>query len=174
MHHYGSTLDDVAGDLDLDSEGNVIFTASMLGSWMGGEQIFESAGSYDIFVGKISSEGEELWLRSFGGTGFDGGFGIAPGPDNSILITGPISYGFSFGALKVSASERDSYILSLSDSGSVRWAIVLGAEEFDRGFNLLHGPVGTVLLAGMSGTFGVGGTAVSSAGEADLFVIALE
>ena len=47
-----------------------------------------SAGSWDIFVAKVSSSGAWVWALRAGGSSYDSGWGISALADGSAVVTG--------------------------------------------------------------------------------------
>ena len=50
----------------MDGEGNIYVTGTFEGALEIGAHMLVSAGSNDIFLAKLTPEGEPLWARSFG------------------------------------------------------------------------------------------------------------
>ena len=52
------------------------------------------AGDADVFVAKLTNDGELEWFKTIGGNDYDGGYGIAIDDNNDIYVTGgTLSYG---------------------------------------------------------------------------------
>ncbi len=79
------------------------------------------AGYYALFLGKFSSSGELIWVKTVGGTGWDYGNSIAPTPDGGYIVTG---YTLSFGA-----GSYDFFLGKFSSSGEI-WDCSFVADCF--------------------------------------------
>ena len=78
--------------LEVDAEGNIIAGGSFYGAVdfdpTAGISNLTSAGSADAFVWKLDSDGQLIWARRAGSTGFDAATALAVGEDSSILVGG--------------------------------------------------------------------------------------
>lgn len=70
-----------------------------------GDTELVSGGNNDIFITKISSTGEVMWARSFGGAGSDGTWSIASGLYDEILLMGAFQNTINFGSGNLSATS---------------------------------------------------------------------
>jgi hypothetical protein len=55
-----------------------------------------SAGNHDIFLLRTNSGGAQTWLKLYGGTGIDQGYGLIQQADDGLCITGSMNSGGSF------------------------------------------------------------------------------
>ena len=53
-----------------------------------GIDLHESLGFTDVFVTKLTADGDYAWTRTFGGTDVDGAWGIAVGSDGAAYAGG--------------------------------------------------------------------------------------
>lgn len=130
----GSLLNDEVLDLATAPDGDVLScgyfnqTANLYG------QSLQSAGSSDIFVSRMSVNGEALWSRRFGGVGPDRASAIAFGEDGSSYLAGTFAGTVSFGDVEVSASgdSVDVFVAKLDALGEPIWVRAgssMGAEN---------------------------------------------
>jgi hypothetical protein len=152
-----------ATDIAVDSQGSLI----VIGDFRGGAVDFgggglTSAGKDDIFVVKLSPDGEHVWSRAFGGDGFDfAGFVGCDQADNVLFATG-------FGS--------NVLLGKLTSGGELLWTRETGHVDS----NLSNYPPirdaavdgdGDLVLTGQfNGTADFGGTPLVSAGGGDVFV----
>ncbi|MEN7548785.1 SBBP repeat-containing protein [Rapidithrix thailandica] len=138
----GSGYDDTGYSIALDSDGNVYITGSFYGTvdFDPGTGIhnLSAKGTGDIFVQKLDREGNFVWAKSMGGSGYESGYSIALDSDGNVYITGGF-YGtadFDPGAgshnLTVNGSE-DIFIQKLDQEGNFVWAISMGGSGKDEG-----------------------------------------
>ncbi len=109
------------------------------------------AGGTDVFVAKIDGNGNLLWGKTYGGSGYEQTNGIDFLPDQSILVSCHTN-SFGFGAL-------DVMLLKIDMGGSLIWGKVYGGPEDDYiygGYGLLIDNNTSCLIAGVTKSFGMG------------------
>ena len=97
---FGSTGSDNANDVAIDAAGNRYIIGQFLNTVDfnpgAGDSLVTSAGAADIFIVKLDSDGNFVWVRSFGGTGTDVGTSIAVDASQNVYFTaygGTINFG---------------------------------------------------------------------------------
>lgn len=136
----GGTTSDFGLGIAVDPAGNV-YTA---GGFEGtadfdpgpGPYNLTSAGSRDIFVWKLDTNGSFLWANGVGSTGFDSAFGIALDGSANVYTTGSFigAVDFDPGAgvqTLTSSGGRDTFVWKLDSSGNFGMARSMGAPEGD-------------------------------------------
>jgi hypothetical protein len=71
-----------------DDEGYSVVASADGGYVVAGHTSSFGAGSDDIYLVKTDAGGKQVWTRTFGGTGFDAGYSIAPTADGGYITTG--------------------------------------------------------------------------------------
>lgn len=179
----GGTGYDAGFDLALapDVPANVIY---VIGTFSAGSPTFgaltppTNQGSYDIFVEQLTPTGTPQWVKGFGGSGTDSGYGIALDKANpaNLYITGLFQGAMTVGSTNLNSNgDYDTFIAKLNSSGTVSWAKSVGGGGWDEGDALAVDQFGSVYVTGFfNGTvnFNPGGNAVSlSTGFADSYDI---
>lgn len=104
-----------------------------------------TAGDADIFVQKLDSNGNLLWVHSFGGTvgngGTDVGYAIALDELNNVYITGYYRGTVDFDPSQntsnlTSAGQEDIFILKLNNNGAFAWVKSIGTINIERAIDL--------------------------------------
>jgi len=144
----------------------------------------KSAGSGDVFVSKLSAEGDFLGTRRMGGKGEDAGRDIAVGGDNSVFITGEFRKTADFDPGEethnlTSRGKSDAFVCRLDPAGNLAWARQFGGKAKDKGFAIALGEDGSVFTTGSfrrTADFdpGPGRFHLASAGKTDVFVSRLD
>jgi len=87
-----ATWEDYASAVSVDGLGNVYVTGEFGGTvdFDPGPGIEEhhSNGRHDVYLGKFSSSGEFQWVRTWGGTESEAGYGTAADSSGSVYVTG--------------------------------------------------------------------------------------
>ena len=146
--------------MTLDDDENIYLTGAFGGTYDfdpgPGVTELTSAGWSDIFVSKLTYEGELVWAKSYGGFERDYGESIAVDPDGNVLVTGHFeeTVYFDFGIFDYTlhaapgGDEEDAFILKLSPDGETEWARRIGGPEQDRGYAVLSDTEGNVYFGG--------------------------
>ena len=127
----GSASGDSGNDIAVDESGNVYVVGKSSASW--GSPITLFAGSEDAFVAKLDSDGVLLWLTFLGGSGADGGKGIALDESGNVYVSG--SAGGTWGSPINPHTEQwyDPFVAKLDNSGVLLWHTFWGAGSLDSG-----------------------------------------
>jgi len=115
------------------------------------------AGSGDVWVLKLSSDGNIEWQRTYGGSGFECAYSIQQTSDGGYIVAGETS---SFGA-----GGKDLWVLKLYSNGDIEWQKTYGGTGHDSASSIQQTSDGGYIVAGYSESF--------SAGESDFFIIEL-
>ncbi len=119
----------------MDGSGSVYTTGSFRGTvdFDPGAGTFEltSAGQDDIFISKLTTDGNFVWAKRIGGTLADQAFGIAVDGSGNVYTTGTFRGTADFnpgtGAFELtSAGGTDIFISKLAANGDFAWAKSIG------------------------------------------------
>ncbi len=186
---FGNTDTDYASSIVADASGNVYVTG-----YFGGTVDFDpgvgtsavaSNGAADIFVSKLDASGELLWVRTFGATQFDIGYGIdldsSGNPHVAGFYGGTVDFDPGVGTANMTSSgSRDIFVMKLDTSGALVWAKSFGGTTAtDTGYGITVDASNNVLFTGeFGGTAdfdpGAGTTNLVSTGGRDIFVSKLD
>jgi Bacterial Ig-like domain (group 3)/SdrD B-like domain/Beta-propeller repeat len=165
---FGTDADDQAFAVAADDSG--VFVAGLVGGTLPGQA---GAGS-DAFVRKYDLDGNELWTRQFGSTGFDQASGIAVG------ATGVYVAGLTSGTLpgQTSAGNFDAFVRKYDAAGNELWTRQFGTADVDGASGISVDASGVYVVGSVGGEHFVGSLPVgggflpgqTSAGAGDAFV----
>lgn len=147
-----------------------------------GTHTMTSAGSYDIFLCKLSDQGEFLWATRIGGTSSDVCYGMAVDGLGHLYMTGAFAGSVDFDpgpgvATFPNPSVRDAYLLKLDSAGGFLWVRRLPDTGEGRGVSVTANDNGTVTWVGYcegNATAEPSGSALPGYGELDLFALCYE
>lgn len=168
----------------IDLAGNIVLTGLFNGMVdfdpEGGTSNLTSAGDNDIFICKLTENGNFIWARPMGGTGSDYARGIAIDTSGHIITTGLFSETADFDpgagvASLVSAGNTDVFISVLDAAGNYSWAVGFGAANMDEGTAIHTDKEGNIFTTGvfqLTVDFdpGLGTDLLTSAGVEDVFI----
>jgi len=151
-----------AGPVTLDSEGNAVVVGNYLwGAIDVGGGLFPHAGSSDIFVLKLDTEGHHVWSTHFGADIAERAEFVQTDPFGNILVAGRFnSPQVDLGGGHVLQNAEfdppcsytpdchDSFVIKLDPNGTVLWAKSFGGPYQDYSQGLAVGPEGEVYVAG--------------------------
>lgn len=134
-------------------------SADMLQSRDGGLLLLGYTRSFgvekeDIYLVKTDKDGNQLWQKSFGGTGNDRGQAIIKNRAGGYVITGSI---------ETLTGYRDLLIAAIDEKGKLLWQRTYGGKEFDEGTDIIQTYDGGFLVCGSTRSFGQG--------EFDVYVV---
>lgn len=159
----------------IDSTGNSIFTGSFYGTIRFGSDTLVSNGSGDIYIAKLSSDGNWIWAKSYGGSGFDSGKSVASDTNNNIYLTGSFENDVDFGVNTFNSNGfNDSFVMKISSSGVPVWVNTNGDNESDAGEKVVFRN-NYIIYSGIFGRkpyFGI--TRLSARGNDDIFISKLD
>ncbi|WP_417264985.1 SBBP repeat-containing protein [Brumimicrobium sp.] len=141
----------------------------------------------DIFVLKLNSNGEFVWVKQFGSSsnGYGSGYDITLDPNGNIYGTGRFAQTIDFNPgpdvynLTSETNSYDAFMFKLTASGDFVWAKSFGGEEIITGTSIFCDNSGNLYTAGVfqnSGNFDQvnGGEILTSSGGYDLYILKLE
>jgi len=180
----GGTSIDYGYSITTDACGNVYTTGYFHGTvdFDPGAGTFNliSTNSYDIFIQKLDSAGNFLWVKQMGGTYNDYGHSITTDAGGNVYTTGRFEGTANFdpgaGTTNLtSAGNEDIFIQKLDSAGNFLWAKQMGGTSDDRGYSITTNAGGNIYTTGFfKGTVdfdpGNGITNLTSAGNEDIFI----
>lgn len=122
----------------------------------GNETVNTNNTSQDFFVMVLDSNGDLVWIRSFGGELGDTGYGIDFDNNGNVLVTGQFRGTIDFDGTVFtstplsdgSALSYDTFVLKLSPTGDVLWA-KHGQNPYEsRGLDIACDDAGNVIVCG--------------------------
>jgi len=110
------------------------------------------AGGYDVYLVKTDAYGNQLWQRTYGGTGNDFGWSVQQTSDGGYIIVG---YTRPF-----ITDDYDVYLVKTDASGNQLWQMTYGGTGNDLGWSVKQTSDGGYIIAGSTGSFGAGSSDV--------------
>ena len=165
----------IANALAITDEGDILVAGAFAHALYIGDDVLRGAGADNIFVVKLSPDGERRWARAFGGRDVNAAHDVAAGPGGVAYVTGVFRDEVDFGADTLeSEGDASIFALALSDEGDPLWARGFGASGPDYGRAIAPHPQGVVLLGEFSREVEFGDTSLESAGNRDIVLTLLD
>ena len=153
----------------------------------GAQDLKSAVGSSDVFITKFDSTGAYVWTQVFGGSGDDRGYGVAVSPDGTkVYATGQLqstNAGFGGVAGSFTSVNGGTFVLALNAStgAPITGFGTNGVQQFGgSGDSLGIAVAASSSIVYVAGNFsaaakiGNTGTAISTVGGQDAYVIALD
>ena len=124
VQQFGVPDYDFLWDMETDSMGNFYATGWTLGD-LGGE----NAGSYDTWLAKYDTNGNQLWIRQFGTSGDDSPYlnGLEVDSNDNVFLTGQTD-GSLVGE---NAGSYDAWATKYDADGNQLWLQQFGTPDYD-------------------------------------------
>lgn len=172
--NFGGADDDQGLDVASDAAGEILLTGFFSKSAGFGSTELESHGAQDLFVTKLGgNDGHAIWASGFGSSDVDEGIAVAGTPDGHVALTGYFHGTDDLGPIRLTSAGDDDVLVAKLDgaTGNPVWARGIGAAGSDQGLGLVVQSSGDVVVTGyFSGSVDFRGTALTSAGDKDIFV----
>jgi hypothetical protein len=186
---WGGTNDDWGSRVALDGSGNICVSGGFAGASVDfdpdpvAEDLHSSNGGPDIFLSKFDNSGIFVWARTWGGSNYDYGNGVAVDGAGDVYVSG-LFYGASvdFDPDPVAVDPHSSngmydiFLSKFDPSGASLWARTWGGISDDDSLGVAVSESGNVYVSGtfqgMSVDFDPGTEydLHSSSGEYDAFL----
>jgi hypothetical protein len=109
-------------DIAVDNESNVYVTGGFRGTAVFGNITLTSSIREEIFITKLDSNGNWIWVRQAGGTDTDHSVGITTDSNGNCFITGCFSGNSVFGSTTLtSVGGKNTFVVKLDTNGNWIW-----------------------------------------------------
>lgn len=120
-----------------DEEGNSVVQTADGGFILAGYTKSFGAGSSDLYIVRVNTNGDTVWTRTIGGTGYDNAVDITNVDDNHYLIGGYVGTG-----------NGDIFLVKINDIGNVIWTKTIGTADNDHLKKIKKTPDGGFIICG--------------------------
>ncbi|MCC5941353.1 MAG: hypothetical protein JJU37_07395 [Balneolaceae bacterium] len=130
---FGGNGTDLANDVIEDRAGNYVIAGSSdsnSGNFSG-----QNRGGIDLFMMKVSPEGELIWARKYGGSGDDRANALIEAPGSGYFVTGSTqSNDLTF--FQKDNTSRDLFVIFTDLNGEPNWTRTAGGTSADEAFGI--------------------------------------
>jgi hypothetical protein len=144
---FGGNGDDICNSVDINSSGDILLIGQYEGTVdfdpSGATAYSIANGGSDVFIQKLDSNGDFVWVRSFGDLDDDKGMSVTVDESNNVFVTGsfggivdfdPNGTGYSL----TSNGDEDVFIQKMDMNGLFLWCKSYGglARDFSTSLDL--------------------------------------
>lgn len=182
----GGSGQDRPNGMDVSPDGNISMTGYFNGTvdFNPGSAVnnLTATGNRDIFVLKLTSNGDYAWAHKFGSSLPDEGVATCFDPNGNVFVTGfyqeTVDFNPGNSTNNFTAISYDIFILKLDANGNYVWNIDLGSNPAEQGRAIQCDANGNVYTSGSFGSsldFNPGAATefMSSSGVADIYLLKL-
>ncbi|RKX69558.1 hypothetical protein DRP53_07840 [candidate division WOR-3 bacterium] len=130
---FGGTDYEIGRSLALNERGEIVVL---------GETGSFGAGKTDLYLLKVSADGETLWTRTYGGVGDDAGYSIQRTSDDCYIVVGATEDYYSI--------NRDVYLLKIDEDGNLIWSRTYGGMGYEEGRSVWENVDRGYIIAGIT------------------------
>jgi len=140
----GSQIDEARGIIKT-TDGNYIVSGDTRSD---DNNISNNKGAADIWLIKISTNGDLLWEKTIGGTDFDVIRAMKSTSDGGIILSGSSRSGN--GDVTENKGQNDALVLKTDSTGSLIWQTTLGGTNIDFAYDVVQLNNGRIIAVGDS------------------------
>ncbi|WP_229796796.1 hypothetical protein [Algibacter mikhailovii] len=127
-------------------------------------------GSADLWLIKISPDGDLIWEQNYGGSSFDVGRSISRTEDNGFIISG--SSRSLDGDLEENKGQNDAWLLKIDSEGRLLWQKTIGGSNIDFAYDAIELKNKSIISIGESSS--IDGDIETNKGFSDLLIFSLK
>ena len=127
----GSEIEEPRGIISTN-DGNFIVVGDTRSS---DKDVTSNNGGADLWILKISTDGDKIWEKSFGGSSFDVARSISKTQDNGFIIAGNSR---SSDSNFINQGQNDAWLLKVDNNGNQLWQQFFGGAENDFLFDAIE------------------------------------
>ncbi len=159
----GNDTDHAVGVVETDDKGYLIagYTRSE------DEDVVENNGSYDYWLVKLNSDGDTIWTKNYGGSGYEVLRALNKASDGGYIVTGKASSN----NIDVSGNNglEDIWVLKLNSEGDTIWTRCFGGSNYEEAYTIVETSDNGFITAGY--TKSNNGDVSGIHGESDYWVV---
>jgi hypothetical protein len=142
---FGGSQIDEAYSIAKSGDGNYLIVGDTRSNNL---DISHNKGAADLWVIKMSSDGDLIWEHTYGGSSFDVGRSISNTKDGGFIISG--SSRSADGDVTKNNGQNDAWVLKIDANGNLIWQKTVGGSNIDFAFDAIELNNGSIITIGES------------------------
>ncbi len=165
--YFGGTNNDRSYDALQTADGGYL----MIGSSESNDfDIIDDKGTYDFWVVRLSSNGDKIWTKSFGGSEIDVGYAVTKTTDGNYIIVGDTRS--SDKDVTNAKGNADAWAVKFTDTGEKIWQKTYGGMDFESARSIKATANGRYVISG--NTRSSSGDFIENKGQNDALVYIID
>lgn len=156
-----------------DKQGNLVWGANYIRDIKTDSTTYKSQGSKDFILGKLNTQGESIWTKTFGSENYESLHSLSVNTLGGGLISGSFSDSLLLDtfSLKVKSPNRELFVANLLPDGKVVWANNIGGDKSKISRHTVIDKDGNLYISGsFRGELKKENQKLQSKGKEDVFV----
>ncbi len=158
---FGAASDDLASGLVRHPDGGVVVFGEYAGTvdFDPGPGVAQrtAAGGSDAYFARFTDDGEFVSVTSFGGTSFEGVYGVAVDAQGAVFVAGYFAGTPDFdpgpdSAMRTGVGSQDAFLARFNADGTFGWVWTIGSPGQDVATDVKLSPLGEPIVVGLFGT----------------------
>ncbi len=172
----GGTASCEATGIAVDANNEIYVCGVLNGTANFGIYQLSTQGETDVFVSKLSTDGDWLWAERGGGANLDAARDIDVAPDGSVYVAGSFYGTATFGNNTFTSPNpsSDIFVARLDPTGGWLWAKQAGGINYDDCFGITESGSNVYITGYFYDTAAFGDFNLSSVGNKDIYVAKLD
>lgn len=169
----GGSGTDVAFGIHSNSDGSLLVSGYFWGSFIIGTDTLNSTGNADAFLAKYNANGNPLWVKQVGGSGYQYAYKVETDLMGNAYFFGEFDVNATFDTttLLANGGGHDMFLAKYNNLGELIWAKTIGGNNYEYARGLAADNFGNTFITGyFTNSTTIGTTTLISAGQYDLFV----
>ena len=167
----------VVTDVQTDAAGNIYIYGRFSETVEFGSTTLTSSGATDLFLCKLDSNGNVIWAKKYGNSGYDIGYnGNMEVDDNgNVYIGARFQVSITIGSTTYnSAGAEDLIFMKINTAGNVVWSKKFGGIGKDENHGIAIDASGNSYYVGsFANTVAFGSTSLTATGSSDFYIVKL-
>ena len=164
---FGGTQIDEARGIVSTNDGNYIIAGDTRSN---DNDISNNKGAADLWLIKMTPEGNLLWKKTIGGSNFDVARSIVKSQNNGFILAG--SSRSSDIDVSENNGQNDAWILKVDDNGNLLWETTIGGSNIDFAYSVAELNDGSIV--GVGDSTSNDGDILENKGFTDLLLIKID
>jgi len=156
----------------VDASDNIIWTGHFFQTIDFGGGVLTSTSGYDMYIAKFDRDGNHIWSKSYGRTGWELSTNLATDATGNAVVAGRFDGTVDFGGgVLTTAGGGDVFLVKFNPDGIHLWSRSFGDGNLQLVGSLAVDPSDNVVMTGSYlGAVDFGGGVLTSAGSYDIFL----